>query len=74
LYALARDKDRKNKGWGIHDGILHLRRDLWTGENPKYRLNEKGFLHIFTGLQPELIRQNSDLLTEWVSLEKVQPT
>jgi hypothetical protein len=74
LYSLARDTERKNKGWGIHDGVLHLRRDLWTGPSPKYQLNPKGYLHVFTGLKEDNVRQNPDLLTEWVSLEAVKPT
>jgi hypothetical protein len=72
LYALARDPERKNKGWVIQDGVLLLRRDLWTGPNPKYSLNTNGYLHVFEGLRNVL--QNPDLPSEWVSKEAVKPT
>ncbi len=45
LYSIARDKERINKGWGVIDGILYLRKDLWTGDNPKYKLNDIGYLY-----------------------------
>jgi hypothetical protein len=45
LYSIARDKERNNKGWGIIDGILYLRIDLWTGDEPTFKLNNIGYLH-----------------------------
>lgn len=72
LYALALDPERKNKGWGIQDGVLLLRRDLWTGLAPEYKLNPQGYLHVFEGLRDVL--QNPDMPSEWVSREAVRPT
>ena len=72
LYSLARDSERKNKGWGIRDGVLRLRRDLWFGPDAKYHLNPTGYLHVFEGLTK--VHQNPDLPAEWVSLVSVVPT
>lgn len=72
LYALVRDPERKNKGWGIRDGILFLHRDLWIGPAAKYRLNPTGYLHVFEGLQS--VQQNPDIPSEWVSMMPVVPT
>lgn len=72
LYALARDPERKNKGWGIRNGVLRLRRDLWLGPEAKYHLNQTGYLHVFEGLTA--VQQNPDVPTEWVSPIPVRPT
>ncbi len=45
LYSMARDKERINKGWGVINGILYLRSDLWTGDNPVFKLNTIGYLY-----------------------------
>jgi len=45
LYSMTRDKERINKGWGVINGILYLRSDLWTGDNPKFKLNTIGYLY-----------------------------
>lgn len=72
LYALARDPERKNKGWSIRDGTLFLRRNLWLGSEAKYRLNPTGYLHVFEGLRAA--QQNPDVPSEWISLVPVVPT
>ncbi len=51
LYSLARDKERINKGWGVKNGYLYLRKDRWLEkfmepEKPLYRLNDVGYLYI----------------------------
>lgn len=46
LYALARDPDRKNRGFAILGDVLYLREDLWRGESPKYTLNDVGYLYV----------------------------
>ena len=51
LYSLARDKERKNKGWGIKNGYLYLRKERWLEkfmepDKPLYQLNGVGYLYI----------------------------
>ena len=50
LYSLARDKERKNKAWGLirkrGSAYLLLREKKWKGEEGKYSLNEVGYLHV----------------------------
>jgi len=51
LYSLARDKERKNKSWGIKNGYLYLRKERWLEkfmepDKPLYRLNDIGYLYI----------------------------
>jgi hypothetical protein len=50
LYSLARDKERKNKGWAIKNNFLYLVEDFWLEEfrednKPFYQLNSVGYLH-----------------------------
>jgi len=69
LYSLARDLERVNKGWGIHNGILYLRVDRWTGETPQYKLNDVGYLYTFTfSSDPEKneYEQNPYLSSEYI--------
>lgn len=73
LYAIARDIERKNKGWAVRGETLFLREDLYTGESPKYKLNEEGYLYIFMNVDAE---KNPDPAEEheYKVNHKIKPT
>jgi len=81
LYSIARDKERKNKGWGIKNGILYLRNDLFEPLNKslqnsnelifKYKLNEYGYVYIITNTKDAI--KNPSLENEYVILHDVIP-
>ncbi len=64
LYALARNAERRRKGWGIHGDQLYLVRNHWTGPAAKYALNPVGYRHVVRNTGDAV--QNPDLPTEWV--------
>jgi hypothetical protein len=43
LYSLARDKERKNKGWAIKNNFLYLVEDFWLEE---FREDNKPFYQL----------------------------
>lgn len=67
LYALARDKERINKGWGIKDDKLILRKDLWPD---KYKLNEVGYVHEYKSDEREQNPYNSH---EYIIKKEIVP-
>lgn len=69
IYAIARDPERKNKGWAVKGGKLYLRSDLWPA---KYQLNEKGFLYTFRGVEGAV--QNPDEIHEYRVERPLEPT
>lgn len=70
LYSIARDKERINKGWGVINGILYLRSDLWTGDEPKFKLNKIGYLHEITTDDAEKNPYNE---TEYIVKHNIKP-
>ena len=42
IYAVARDKERKNKGWAVFDGKLYIKDKL----KGKFDFNKKGYLYV----------------------------
>jgi len=74
LYAIARDKERLNKGFGIKDGILYLRKDRWLEEfnegKPLHKLNDLGYLYTIKSNKHE---QNPNIPSEYVIKHKVKP-
>lgn len=64
LYSLARNKERKSKGWGIKGDQLYLRNNLWQGPTAKYTLNPVGYRHTIKNTKNAV--QNPELPTEWV--------
>jgi hypothetical protein len=78
LYSIARDKERKNKGWSIRNNNLYLVEELWNEEiwkitvkdlgKPLYELNEIGYLHIINTNNYE---QNPNNLSEYIVKEPI---
>lgn len=68
LYSMPRDKKRINKGWGIKEGILYLRKDKWHKDG--YKLNEIGYVHCFKGYKSE---QNPYNKSEYIIKRKIKP-
>lgn len=69
IYAIARDPDRKNRGWAVLGGKLYLREDVWPA---KYQLNEKGYLYTFRGVEGAV--QNPDEPHEYRVERALEPT
>jgi len=74
LYSLARDKERINKGWGIKNGFLYLRKDRWLKKNnnsdkPLYMLNDVGYLYIVNNNN---YSQNPHNLNEYISKKSIK--
>ena len=65
IYALTRDKERKNKSWGVKwidgDVFLILKKSKWKGKNKKYMLNKLGYVYEYDtdkGVQnPDITRK-----------------
>jgi hypothetical protein len=74
LYAIARDKERLNKGFGIKNDILYLRKDRWLEEfnegKPLHKLNDLGYLYTIKSNKHE---QNPNIPSEYVIKHKVKP-
>jgi hypothetical protein len=71
IYAIARDNERINKGWAVKDGKLYLRKDLWKNSK-KYRLNDKGYVYIFTDINNAI--QNPVETYEYKVLHSLVPS
>ena len=81
LYSMARDKERKNGGWGItrikNEPYLTLLKDKWNTENLNKintenlnKLNEIGYVHIYKTTEYE---QNPDYKYEYIVKHDVIP-
>ena len=75
LYAMARDKERINKGFGIKNGILYLRKDRWLKEfneagKPLHTLNDRGYLYT---INTNNYDQNPNIPTEFIIKHPVKP-
>jgi len=70
LYSMARDKERINKGWGVINGILYLRSDLWIGDKPTFKLNKIGYLHEIITEDAEKNPYNE---TEYIVKHNIKP-
>jgi hypothetical protein len=78
LYSLARDKERKNKGWGIKNCYLYLRKERWLEnfmepEKPLYRLNDIGYLYIINMNKVPDYEINPHNMNEYIIKNIVKP-
>ena len=78
LYSLARDKERQNKGWGIKNGFLYLRKERWLEkfmepDKPLYRLNEVGYLYIIKMNKVPDYEINPNNMNEYIIKRIVKP-
>jgi len=78
LYSLARDKERKNKGWGIKKGYLYLRKERWLekfmeSDKPLYRLNDIGYLYIIKLNKVPDYEINPNNVNEYIIKRIVKP-
>ena len=78
LYSLARDKERKNKGWGIKNGYLYLRKERWLEkfmepDKPLYRLNDVGYLYIINMNKVPDYEINPNNMNEYIIKRIVKP-
>ena len=72
---MARDKERINKGFGIKNGILYLRKDRWLKEfnepgKPLHTLNDRGYLYTINTNNYE---QNPNIPTEFIIKQPIKP-
>ena len=72
---MARDKERINKGFGIKNGILYLRKDRWLKEfneagKPLHKLNDRGYLYT---INSDNYEQNPNIPTEHIIKQPVKP-
>ena len=78
LYSLARDKERINKGWGIKNGYLYLRKERWLEkfmepDKPLYRLNDVGYLYIINLNKVPDYEINPNNMNEYIIKRIVKP-
>ena len=78
LYSIARDKERINKGWGIKNGYLYLRKERWLEkfmepDKPLYRLNDVGYLYIIKMNKVPDYEINPNNMNEYIIKRIVKP-
>lgn len=76
LYSMARDPERKNKGFGIKriDNVpyLILMSELWKEEPIKYKLNDIGYVYVYKTAEYEQ-NPNPGYETEYIVKFDVVP-